>query len=253
MRRYIPLILLCVFAAALPWLIAQPPENPAPETTSTTQPPSTSVPATSTTIPAPTTTSSTTSTTSSTASTTSSTTTLFTCPSGSRQETVDGRGDCVPKSCFIDVPFRRQEEASWCGPAVVQMVSEYWGVSRTQANLARGLKTEDTTGIGMVSRLFRDFDFKVNVTSEGDPQEKLERLLYTVCVRKTPVVVLQRLTVNDTTYGHYRIVAGYEPGRVFVVDPIMGLTAYSVQDFYLLWRSNAQVESDNVALTPTPA
>jgi len=132
------------------------------------------------------------------------------------------------------------------------MISGYYGVSRTQANLAAAMKTGNITDVGMLTRLFIVFDYRVNVTRGGDPKEKLEILLDTVCRHGTPVVVLQRTTVNDTTYGHYRIVVGYDIGRVFVIDPIYGLASIDVNEFYGLWRHNAQVESDNVALTPIP-
>jgi ABC-type bacteriocin/lantibiotic exporter with double-glycine peptidase domain len=165
---------------------------------------------------------------------------------------VDGVDDCVPKACYIDVPLHLQEMDTWCGPAVVQMISGYYGISRIQANLAASMKTGNVTNVGMLWKLFADFGFKVNGSQEGQADRRLVELERTVCEEKVPVVVLQRLSVNDTKYGHYRIVVGFDAGRVFVLDPIIGLSAYGREDFTALWRKNRDVETGNVALVPTP-
>ena len=114
------------------------------------------------------------------------------------------------------------------------------------------MKTGNVTTVGQLWKLFNQFGFNVTVTDKGRPDERLSDVERTVCREKTPVVVLQRLTVNDTKYGHYRIVVGFDGDVVYTLDPIVGLVSYSRVDFIGLWRQNADVESDNVAIVPYP-
>jgi hypothetical protein len=135
---------------------------------------------------------------------------------------------------------------------VVQMISGYYSASRVQSTIAESLSTGNITQVWRLWKLLNDYYFQVNVTVGGNAQHKLSEVEREVCERKVPVIVLQRLTIDDMKYGHYRIVVGSDGNTIYVMDPIVELSSFSREEFLMLWRKNAEVESDNVAIVSNP-
>src|SRR5512139_3971539 len=60
-------------------------------------------------------------------------------------------GSVQGASAYIDnVPYYHQEQGYWCGPAVLQMILEYWGVEKTQTEIASVVYDAD----GKVTTMF---------------------------------------------------------------------------------------------------
>ena len=217
-------------------------------TTTTTSSTSTTTSSTSST----TTSSSTTNTSTSTTTTTNTSTTIFSCKEDYTMRNSSFGKICVPDNCFLKVPFYKQEHESWCGPAVVQMISEYYSISRLQSNLANSMRTDEVTTCGMLVKLFEDFGFRTIVKKEDEYDDIYSYVHETVCLDKNPLVVLQRLNTDDQVNGHYRIIVGLDDKRVYFLDSTIGLISATKEDFNNLWKKNQNVEDDNVTIMPKP-
>jgi len=123
--------------------------------------------------------------------------------------------------CFI-----QQETLNSCGPASVQMVLKYLGVTTlpNQSELASEMNTSIynyTYCIYMhIPFIKRGFEKYLSGSLSGEFECALSNLKGNVS-RNFPVIIL---TWYDTAHraGHYRIVTGYNSSGIFVHDPIIG-------------------------------
>ncbi|MFH1403468.1 MAG: cysteine peptidase family C39 domain-containing protein [Candidatus Altiarchaeota archaeon] len=212
-------------------------------TSTTTQSTTSSTSSTSTTT-------TTTSTSTTTTSSTTTSTTLFECSEGFELREVLGDDVCIPSDCFLNVPYMRQEQDNWCGPAVIQMVSGYYGVNRLQTNLATGMRTGEITTVDMLVKILEKQGFITDVYKEDDFEDWFIELNKRVCVKKTPVIVLQRIDYGDKDRGHYRVVVGMDALNVYALDPILGLRVFTWEEFQKLWEGNRETRYDNLLIVP---
>ena len=132
-------------------------------------------------------------------------------------------------STMVHVPFISQEGIGWyndndCGPAVVEMIYEYYTDDKhTPKELYQDLMEED---LGMSGWVLQQWLREHGLLAEYDYNLTLDWLLE----QTTPVIVevdysvLRKAGVLDgnTWYRHFLIVVGHTEGYVIVHDPLVG-------------------------------
>jgi hypothetical protein len=140
---------------------------------------------------------------------------------------------------FIDVPFYYQENSYYCGPAALQMVFDFWGELVSQNEIADVARTvpyvtytdelrraahfsilSNSTGSEMIGSIkgysVRKLGYAAYEIS-GLTLEGLKRLI----TEDYPLILLMRW-IPGLTYGHYRVVTGYNTTHIFLHDPWLG-------------------------------
>jgi ABC-type bacteriocin/lantibiotic exporter with double-glycine peptidase domain len=155
-------------------------------------------------------------------------------------------------SAYINrVPYYSQEQGYWCGPAVLQMVLGFWGISVSQSSIASRVynQTDKTSNINAMKSYTQSLGF--NNTEIIGSIEKLKDYI----LKGFPAIVLQKISVNNT-YGHYRVVVGYDDEKeIFITyDPQVSKN-YNItyNQFVDLWNSGSTFTTKNWTLVIEPS
>ncbi|HEX7651414.1 MAG TPA: C39 family peptidase [Candidatus Paceibacterota bacterium] len=135
-------------------------------------------------------------------------------------------------------PFQETLRAGMCGPASLKMVLDYFGIEKSEAELAELMGKTDigTSAAGFMSAAEAlGFEGEVqNNSSYEDIQTRIERNI--------PVIVnwftRGRADYSDSEVadGHYSVVAGLDDQDIYLQDPeIGGLRKMRRQDFMRVW------------------
>jgi hypothetical protein len=141
---------------------------------------------------------------------------------------------------MLDVkPFQETLHRGYCGPATLKIVFSYYGLEKTEQELAqlcgidKNLGTDDKT----VKRAAEQLGFKVeikNFADYGDIQDWLEK--------GVPVIVdwftRGRSDYDDSEVadGHYSVVMGLDEENIYLQDPeIGGVRTITRDDFMKVW------------------
>ncbi|MDD5455200.1 MAG: C39 family peptidase [Candidatus Ratteibacteria bacterium] len=161
---------------------------------------------------------------------------------------IPGKGHLIK-----DVPFYKQKERNYCGPAVLSMVLNYWDEHKTfsQEEIVEDIfdpTVEITNNSEMVfypySNNFSVFSFNGNV-------EQLKNLVR----EDIPIIILQRVVGKIVNKGHYRVVVGYDDNQniIIVNDPWFGEElSISYNVFSELWAFGKDLNKNNWALVILP-
>lgn len=135
-------------------------------------------------------------------------------------------------------PFQETLHASMCGPASLKIVLNYYGVDKSEEELAKLTNaTESGTEDASIVRAAESLGFKAvikNGSSFSDIEEWLDK--------KVPVIV-NWFTRGRSDYpdsevadGHYSVVAGLDAEYIYLQDPeIGGLRTLKGEDFMKVW------------------
>ncbi len=119
------------------------------------------------------------------------------------------------------------------------MVLAYYGVEKSETELADSCHRDSELGVGAVDlqRVAEDLGFNVGIkdwTEYIDIQDWLEQ--------RVPVIVdwfsrgRQDYSDNEVADGHYSVVVGLDEKRIYLQDPeIGGLRKIARGDFYRVW------------------
>lgn len=186
----------------------------------------------------------------------------YACGSGYRDVTaklLNGREvhDCQPVDCSLDIRFIEQDCRRCCGPAVMRMVFQYFGlgspVNLTSQVMKKALRPDNRTVRGTsdedMVRIFRENGFMADLAEDGEAGDLLGLIERTVCEGKSPLIVNQRLKAQDNVTGHYRIIVGLDSENVYCIDPAKGPVHYTRGDFMMIWKANMETEHDNITIT----
>ncbi|QQG43064.1 MAG: C39 family peptidase [Candidatus Daviesbacteria bacterium] len=136
-------------------------------------------------------------------------------------------------------PFQESLNKGYCGPASLKMVLDYYGVNKTEKELAKLANT--TTDLGTNDQSLKKaaeiLGFKVdikNYSSFEDTKNWLDK--------KVPVIV-DWFTRGRTDYdesevadGHYSVVVGLDEEFIYLQDPEIGkLRKIKKDDFMRVW------------------
>jgi len=144
------------------------------------------------------------------------------------------------KKIILDVkPFQETLNADMCGPASLKIVLEYYGVSKTEKELAKiaGLKKSlgiDDKGIKKVAE---KLGLKVIIKNNSSFMD-IERWLK----KGVPVIVnwftrgRNDYPESETADGHYSVVMGLDDEFIYLQDPELGtMRKIARDDFMRVW------------------
>jgi len=124
-------------------------------------------------------------------------------------------------------PFR--QSSGFCGPASLKIVLEYYGIKKSEEELANLSHAKSHTGVGAegllkvakalgFKGLFKDF------SEIKDIKEYIDK--------KIPVIV-DWFSTND---GHYSVVADIDKNKVYLQDPELGrIRKLDIETFKRVW------------------
>ena len=136
-------------------------------------------------------------------------------------------------------PFQETLSAGMCGPASLKIVLDYYGVDKSEKELAKlcGAKRAIGTDASGIEGAAEKLGFKVKIknnSSFGDIEKWLER--------GVPVIVnwftRGRMDYADSAVadGHYSVVAGLDEKYIYLQDPEIGkIRKLKREDFLTVW------------------
>ncbi len=140
----------------------------------------------------------------------------------------------------LDVkPFQETLYKSMCGPASMKMVFDYYGIEKSEEEIAKlcGATEELGTNDEGIKKAAESLGFKVEIKNESsfdDIQDYLNK--------KIPVIVnwftRGRIDYDDSQVpdGHYSVVVGLDNEYIYIQDPEIGkLRKIERNDFMKVW------------------
>lgn len=136
-------------------------------------------------------------------------------------------------------PFQETLGGSFCGPAVMKMVLDFYGIQKTESELATLSNKDEILGISDkdIKRVLEGEGLKVeikNFASFDHIQVALDK--------KAPVIVdwMTRgradYDEDDLAEGHYSVVIGLDEENIYIQDPEVGrVRRFLKKDFIRVW------------------
>lgn len=136
-------------------------------------------------------------------------------------------------------PFQETLHKSMCGPASLKMVFDYYGIEKSEAEIAKMCNVDENLGTDdkTIKRVAEELGFKVEIKNESsfkDIQNWLDK--------KVPVIVnwFTRGRVDyeesEVADGHYSVVVGLDGEYIYLQDPEIGkLRKIDREDFMKVW------------------
>jgi ABC-type bacteriocin/lantibiotic exporter with double-glycine peptidase domain len=135
---------------------------------------------------------------------------------------------------MLHIPFRRQQNDWYCGPACLQMVLGYFGIRKSQDALAKMAKTNKRTGTTRANLL-------KTLRRQKLIARQTEKLALADLHRKTAdYIILINYPELSENIDHYALVKGFTSKSVLFNDPWYGATYHMpIRTFAKRWKSNA--------------
>ncbi len=136
-------------------------------------------------------------------------------------------------------PFQEALFKSMCGPASLKMVFDYYGIDRSEENIAEMAGTTEDLGTDEegIKKATERLGFKVEIKNNSTFEDIRNWLN-----KKTPVIVnwftRGRIDYDDSQVpdGHYSVVVGLDDGFIYLQDPEIGkLRQIERNDFMRVW------------------
>lgn len=144
------------------------------------------------------------------------------------------------KKITLDVkPFQETLHADMCGPASLKIVLDYYGIDKSEQELAK--LTRLVPGLGVddkrIARAAKSLGLKVQIENESTFND-IERWL-----QKGVPVIVDWFTRGRSDYedsevadGHYSVVAGLDDEYIYLQDPEIGnIRKIEREDFMKVW------------------
>lgn len=136
-------------------------------------------------------------------------------------------------------PFQETLDKGWCGPAVLKMILEFYGIRKSEKELARlaGTTFKAGTNANQMQSVLRCFGLKTKI-KDNSTFDDIKRNL-----RKNIPVIVDWFTHGRRDYpdsmvaeGHYSIVVGLDKSYIYLQDPEIGkLRKIKREDFLKVW------------------
>lgn len=146
----------------------------------------------------------------------------------------------MSNTLMLDVnPFQETLHGSFCGPASLKIVLDYYGVEKSEDELAKLTNKDDNLGISDkdIKRVAEELGFKVNIKNfctYADIEEWLKK--------GVPIIVdwftrgRKDYDENEVADGHNSVVIGLDEGFIYLQDPeIGGVRKIDKEDFMRVW------------------
>ncbi len=140
----------------------------------------------------------------------------------------------------LDVkPFQETLNASMCGPASLKIVLDYYGLNKSEKELAKLCNVDSDLGVDdkSIKKVAQDLGFKVQIKNDSSFDD-IEKWL-----KKDVPVMVDWFTRGRTDYtdadvsdGHYSVVCGLDEENIYLQDPeIGGMRKLDREDFMTVW------------------
>jgi ABC-type bacteriocin/lantibiotic exporter with double-glycine peptidase domain len=136
-------------------------------------------------------------------------------------------------------PFQETLHAGMCGPASLKIILAYYGIEKSEQELAEICRTDSDLGTDDqgLEKAAEQLGFKVEIKNEST-FEDIEGWID----RGVPVIVnwftRGRVDYDDSSVadGHYSVVVGLDDDSIFLQDPETGsLRTLDREDFMTVW------------------
>jgi len=136
-------------------------------------------------------------------------------------------------------PFQETLNSGYCGPASLKILLSYYGIEKSEKELAKLCKTKKGLGTKSkeIERAAKRFGFKVRIKDNSNFKD-IERWLN----KKVPVIV-DWFTRGGSDYddcniatSHYSVVEGLDDKFIYLQDPEIGkIRKLEREDFMMVW------------------
>lgn len=136
-------------------------------------------------------------------------------------------------------PFQETLHQNICGAAALKIVFDYYGVEKTEQELADlcGIKGQLGVGSEGLKKVAESFGFNVEIKNETKYSD-IENYLQ----KGIPVIVdwfsrgRNDYSESEVADGHYSVVTGIDEENIYLQDPEIGkVRKMSRDDFYRVW------------------
>jgi len=136
-------------------------------------------------------------------------------------------------------PFQETLRKSYCGPASLKMVLDYYGVRRTEKELAKMAEWNKVLGIDDkgIKKTAEKLGFKVIIKNNSNYKD-IQNWLN----KDIPIIVnwftrgRNDYSESETADGHYSVIVGLDDKFIYLQDPEMGkLRKIKRDDFMRVW------------------
>lgn len=125
-------------------------------------------------------------------------------------------------------PFK--SSPAHCGPGVFKMILGYYGIERTEKQLAKELKWNPTDGVTAQNMV--KTAKKYGLEGFIKDNSSLEDICSYVLKKETPVIV-EWFLEDDS---HFSVVAGIDKKNIYLVDPFIGKIRTLKRDYFVsIW------------------
>ena len=141
---------------------------------------------------------------------------------------------------FIKIkPFQETLYAGMCGPASLKIVLNYYGLEKSEKELAELCRVDKNLGVAdkNIKKTAEQLGFKVIIKNNSTFKD-IEKWLD----KKVPVIVdwftkgRQEYPESETADGHYSVVAGLDDRYIHIQDPEIGkIRKIKRNDFMRVW------------------
>lgn len=130
-------------------------------------------------------------------------------------------------------PFQETLNAGYCGPANLKMVLGYYGILKSENELAKLCGTHRALGttVRQLAKAAKRFGLKVEIKSYCTYRD-LKKWL----AREVPVIVdwfSKGLPESPTADGHYSVVVGLDRHFIYLMDPEIGKLVRLKRDAFM--------------------
>ena len=136
-------------------------------------------------------------------------------------------------------PFQEKLNYSYCGPATLKILLSYYGIDKTEKQLAKMAGWDKDLGIDDkgIKRAAEALDFKVKIKNNSSFKD-IEKWLE----KDIPVIVnwftrgRNDYSDSETADGHYSVVMGLDDEFIYLQDPELGAMRKIARDgFMRVW------------------
>lgn len=136
-------------------------------------------------------------------------------------------------------PFQETLNASMCGPASLKIVLDYYGLEKSEKELAKLCQHNKSLGVDdeKIKNTAEGLGFKVTIKNNSNFKD-IDKWLD----KKVPVIVnwftkgRQDYSESEVSDGHYSVVTGLDEKFIYLQDPEIGkIRKLKRDDFMRVW------------------
>jgi ABC-type bacteriocin/lantibiotic exporter with double-glycine peptidase domain len=136
-------------------------------------------------------------------------------------------------------PFQETLRASMCGPASLKIVLDYYGMEKTETELAKLCRQDKNLGVDdeKIKKAAESLGFKVKIKNNSNFKD-IENWLD----KNVPVIVnwftkgRQDYSESEVADGHYSVAVGLDEEYIYLQDPEIGkIRKLKRDDFMRVW------------------